>query len=374
MLKIESIVQEADKIVEKNYGEYIAKGRIIDLLVDILKEATPLDFAGLEASKFPYLIATPLETPSKTFEIDTKYNEYIALAADGSEIPINEDFYFPYYVINIGFIVEKYGDSSFVYADSEPKIYYEEQDLYEELEKPTLVKGELLTAKMLLQESNKLRELIKTYCNGKIPSISLFDGTLIQWEVKETSEAFKKRFLYNFTNLMGISFESGVPIAGYISGTHSKDVMGSIRYHLLQKDVQYDERIISSIIDTEIFSRILKKHERSALFKSNAPVLSFYSFDIYFFFLHTGEEIVRVEIPEFIARTEKALSNVCTLILNQVEKGHGYPVVLREAHEQAVIRESEKLFIEEMFSDLLQKKGIPFHGNAKSLSKRIRNI
>lgn len=375
MLKIDKIIPQVEKIVEEKYSENLRKISAIDFVIKKLKEIKPEDFENVTYKETLSLFGTPIEIPGRAIKVEKEISDYTAIAADGSEVPINEDFFFPYYIINIGFIALKYGKDHFFFADSNAKIYFEENELYETVgDKSFLVRGELLSSKMLLEESKKLEELLKDFYTVEVPVLALFDGTLIQWEIKETSETYKNNFVKNFQRMILIAEQLKAPLAGYISGTHSRDVMEMIRIFLEMKGEDFDKQLLSIIKDADIFKIILRKGERSAMFRSNAPILNLYKAPIYFFFLNVGSEVVRIEIPEFIAFDNDLLEITCALILSQSKKGGGYPVALKEAHEQAVIKSSERVFIEELFTDFLRKKGIIFNQNYKFLSKKIRNI
>jgi hypothetical protein len=375
MLKIDKIIPQVEKIVEEKYSENLRRISAIDFVIKKLKEIKPEDLKNVTYKETLSLFGTPIEIPGRAIKIEKEISDYTAIAADGSEVPINEDFFFPYYIINIGFIALKYGKDHFFFADSNAKIYFEENELYEKVgNKSFLVRGELLSSKMLLEESKKLEELLKDFYTVEVPVLALFDGTLIQWEIKETSETYKNNFVKNFQRMILIAEQLKAPLAGYISGTHSRDVMEMIRIFLEMKGEDFDKQLLSIIKDADIFKIILRKGERSAIFRSNAPILNLYKAPIYFFFLNVGSEVVRIEIPEFIAFDNDLLEKTCALILSQSNKGEGYPVVLKEAHKQAVIKSSERVFIEELFIDFLRKKGIIFNQNYKFLSKKIRNI
>lgn len=375
MLKIDKIIPQVEKIVEEKYSENLRKISAIDFVIKKLKEIKPEDFENVTYKETLSLFGTPIEIPGRAIKVEKEISDYTAIAADGSEVPINEDFFFPYYIINIGFIALKYGKDHFFFADSNAKIYFEENELYEKVgDKSFLVRGELLSSKMLLEESKKLEELLKDFYTVEVPVLALFDGTLIQWEIKETSETYKNNFVKNFQRMILKALQLKAPLAGYISGTRSRDVMEMIRIFLEMKGEDFDKQLLSIIKDADIFKIILRKGERSAIFRSNAPILNLYKAPIYFFFLNVGSEVVRIEIPEFIAFDNDLLEITCALILSQSKKGGGYPVALKEAHEQAVIKSSERVFIEELFIDFLRKKGIIFNQNYKFLSKKIRNI
>ena len=58
---------------------------------------------------------------------------------------------------------------------------------------------------------------------------------------------------------------------------------------------------------------------------------------MYFYYLNSGEEIARVEVPQWAAKNEELLALGHSMIVEQCKKGQGYPVAISEAHEQAVI-------------------------------------
>ena len=266
----------------------------------------------------------------------------------------------------------------YFFANSVPKIFYKEKDLFVDIGKQkVMIKGELLDSKMLLEESISLSSLLGMTKNENTPIISLLDGTLIQWEVKERNEQFKQKFINRFQLLFQKSQELNIPIAGYISGSRSQDVIGIVKLQIANSEKNANNEDIKQfdiLRDTDIFSRLLKNGERSILFKSNAPILRYYTAPIFFFYLNVGSEIARVEIPAFVAQDKQKIDLLHKLLLSQAEKGMGYPVALKEAHEQAVIHNHEKSSLRQIFSELLQKEGVSIQENYKSLFKKMRGI
>ena len=166
-----------------------------------------------------------------------------------------------------------------------------------------------------------------------------------------------------------------LPIARYVSGSHSKDVVGLVKVAALLI-FKYSEKEIekfNKIEDADIFEELLKNGERSAIFRSNVSILNYYDNPVYFFYLKL-KEVVRVEIPEFVFKSEEILNLLHKLLLSQMEKGLGYPVVLREAHEQAVVTAGDKDGLEQLMLSAFAENGITFVQNLKALSKKRRGI
>ncbi len=376
MLIFEKILPEISGIVKEKIGLKHIKESIVKEAADILIKVEKEKISAIDVSAFPYFVAFPEEEPSNKFFLESDASDYVVAATDGSEIPIDPDFIFPYYLINIGIAAIGYGQNAFFYSDSRPKIYYKDNDLYEEVNgRKLVVRGELLEAKMLLGESIALAQVIKEFYRDNLPMLSLIDGTLIQWEIKNRSDDFKKLFVERFENLFKKSKEKNLPIAGYVSGSHSKDVIGLIKVAALTifKYSKKEVEKFDQLEDVDVFEYLLKNGERSAVFKSNVPILQFYENPVYFFYLKQ-REVVRIEIPGFVFENKKVLEIMHKLLLSQMEKGNGYPVVLREAHEQAVVTNSDKSALDRLFCEMFAKNGEECTENLKALSKRKRGI
>ena len=124
-----------------------------------------------------------------------------------------------------------------------------------------------------------------------------------------------------------------------------------------------------------LFNGILKEKERSPLFESTSNILSQYGeHKVLFFYIHTGQEIGRVEIPLWMGEEKKLLDLTHSVVYDQVKKGGGYPVALSEAHEKAVIRGPDRELFYKMISDSLIEEKIPLKMSAKKASKEIVRI
>jgi NurA-like 5'-3' nuclease len=93
---------------------------------------------------------------------------------------------------------------------------------------------------------------------------------------------------------------------------------------------------------------------------------------VYFFYLRLDDEIARVEIPRWVATDENLLNLVHTLVLDQCQRGQGYPVALSEAHEQAVVTGADRENFWQLVESSLVEEHLPSLTSAKSQSKRMR--
>ena len=123
-----------------------------------------------------------------------------------------------------------------------------------------------------------------------------------------------------------------------------------------------------------MFAGILGDGKRSALFKTTSRVVEkqYGEHRIYFYYINVDEEIARVEIPEWVAKDEELLALTQSLILDQCRRGHGYPVALSEAHEQAVVTGADRENFWQLVETALADEKIQTFTSAKARSKNTR--
>jgi NurA-like 5'-3' nuclease len=119
---------------------------------------------------------------------------------------------------------------------------------------------------------------------------------------------------------------------------------------------------------------MLEQGERSATFISQSSIVQkhYGRHQVYFFYIKVDEEIARVEIPQWVALDTNLLNLTHTLILDQCERGQGYPLALSEAHEKAVVTGADREEFWQMVNVSLIEEHLPILISAKSRSKRTR--
>jgi hypothetical protein len=95
---------------------------------------------------------------------------------------------------------------------------------------------------------------------------------------------------------------------------------------------------------------------------------------IVFFYLHVGTEIVRVEVPQWVAASPTLLDLVHAVAYDQAQKGMGYPIALAEAHQHAVVRGAERDLFYEMVTTVLLRRGMRATISPKNLGKRRMTV
>lgn len=341
-----------------------------------------------------WLLALPTdEEPSETFDVYPAPKDYAALASDGSQIAPSRDGAGNLHLINIGEVVIVYGSRASARLENTPNLYFEDADLNapfggEERE----VTGQVLAAKRDAMEYAALRRLV---AEAQPSAIALVDGSLILWHIEPHADRLKKlgtadlksRVFDELFLLLSEAKRACVPVAGYISAPNSTNVVNLIKLDLCpfetvdcdRCELAKDERSclkVEGLTDTTVFKSRLPMGARSAVFESvssnRSSIIEAYPEEHRpcFFYLNGGSEIARIEIPRWVAEDDKLLEAAHALILDQASKGRGYPISIAEAHEQAVVKSSDRESFNRLVEQILVKKGVRFEDSRKSLLKR----
>jgi hypothetical protein len=179
--------------------------------------------------------------------------------------------------------------------------------------------------------------------------------------------------------------ERRLALASYISFPRSTDVVNVLRLIICPGDIPDCDRdcppgkdraceAVAGVRDRDLFMLLLGDGERSALFTSPSKVVAehYGEHRVHFFYLRAGDEIARVEVPQWVAENEGLLGLTHGLLLDQCRRGHGYPVALSEAHELAVVTGTDRESFWELVESSLIEEHLPTPGSAKGFSKRTR--
>ncbi|AQU05436.1 nuclease [Dehalococcoides mccartyi] len=360
---------------------------------------TPAEYQRLldkvERSKTTFLLARPAEIPNAVHQPPVLPQSYRILATDGSQIDVDRHQLSRCYLINIGRVQLEYGKAPSASLESLPVLYARPEDMVISCgSKELAVEGTLLGIKRSVEETRHLSEMADATAPG-LPTLALGDGTLILWSLlsKEFPEYVVEnllvdgylKYLEQIKNLN--TKDRQVALASYISYPRSTDVVNTLRLlycpyepaNCISKCDQLANGkrpcdILSGITDSMLFDRILKPGERSALFASSSSILEKYYGEhrVYFYYLKTSEEIARVELPAWTVHCAELLNLSHSLILEQCRLGHGYPVSLSEAHEQAVVSGQDRRIFNQLVEEMLTASQINPSNSAKSLSKKTR--
>jgi hypothetical protein len=370
--------------------------RRLNYALDVLHSQTS-DFTNLKrkiaSSRTTWLVAGLVDGLDRHYQPPPAPTEFTVLATDGSHIDVDRHRSTRCYLINIGSVVLDYGKSPSATLDSFPGLYSEDEDL---VIAPTgvkgreqLIEGTLLGIKRSVDECHQLAQLAAELPPGS-SSLALLDGSLILWGLEAYPEfvaeaLLTQGFLSYLDEIKKLGKDKRLALASYISFPRSTDVVNTLRVALCPQDIldtdlhcktcetrDCDE--VAGVRDRELFLNLLGRGERSALFISQSSVVQkrYGEHQVYFFYLRLDDEIARVEVPRWVAIDEGRLSLAHSLVLDQCQRGQGYPVALSEAHEQAVVTAADRENFWQLVESSLVEEHLPTLTSAKSFSKRTR--
>ncbi|MDP6141946.1 MAG: DNA double-strand break repair nuclease NurA [Dehalococcoidales bacterium] len=402
-LDLTKIAQQVEKMVAHFNGSGRQRQQRLKKALDILtNEATNLDKLRkkIASSKTSWLVAEPVDEPDRHYASPPAPEDFTIIATDGSNIDVDRHQLIKCYLINIGSVILNYGTNSGAVLDSSPHLYSDDEDLVitspEANRRGQPIEGALLGIKRGVEECRHLARIaVELPANGQV--LALLDGSLILWGLVSkdypefvTQALLDNGFLRYLDQMRKLNnSQKKLATASYISFPRSTDVVNALRVAICPYQApncdRYCDKIswgkrecdnISGVTDRELFSALLDEKERSALFISQSSIVKkrYGAHRVYFFYLKVDDEIARIEIPEWVALNESRLELTHVLILDQCRRGHGYPVALAEAHEQAVITGADRGNLQQLMETLMAEECLPTTTSAKSRSKRTRWI
>ena len=305
--------------------------------------------------------AYPLdENLASSYPPPDSVKEATVIAADGSQIVPNRHDALQYYVINIGAIVMQVGSGNTpeVFTDTELHMLDEFED--------TFFSDSQVALQRDTAERKKLLEVARRY-SGTI--IALTEGQLELWGATDSdnSKDFEKS-LKDYIDTLKEMEKQKVITSGYVDKPGANWVVRLLEVAMIPQDELPNLKKyhpFPGVTDLWLFSRILGKHERSAIFKLQAKSAEKYTgaISIHFFYINVGDEkkpkIARVDVPLWVVNNKEALNNLHGTLIEQskIMGNEPFPYLLHRAHEIAVVTHKDKEEIDQMLAIEIRNSG-----------------
>ena len=350
----------------------------------------------VETSKTTWLVAGLKESVDLRQAASSCPEDFIVLASDGSHIDVDRHQSAHCFLINIGTAQLQYGRNPDAQLLSLPTLYFKDDEVVIASAdgRQVPIEGQLLGVKRGVEECHFLVERASELTSD-LPLVMLLDGSLILWRLVEqvypdfvVRELLVDGFLKYMNKLKELSRSRRLAVASYISFPRSTEVVNLLRLAVCPHQPadcdrycpgRYEGRecdALAGLLDRELLGRLLAPGERSAIFSSRSSVVvkHYGAQEINFFYIKLDEEVGRVEIPLWVAEDEKLVELVHSTILDQCQRGLGYPVALSEAHEQAVVTGADREQFWGLVEQVLADDKILLESSAKRQSKRANWI
>ena len=339
-----------------------------------------------------------VDAPAARFAPPPPPEDFCVVAADGSHVDVDRNLPARCFVINIGVSALTYGSQPDALLSSQPTLYARDDQLVirdrHSSTKEQAVEGAVLGAKRMVEEAKGLARAVADL-PADVPTMALMDGSLLMlglvghgYQDFVLRELIEEGFVQALDDLRRMATERRLALASYISLPRSAEVVNALRLAVCPYEVadcnhhcgttSVGERPcdvqVGGLLDRQLWSQVLEPGERSAVFTSSSPMTASYyrGHGLDFFYVHAGEEIGRVEVPEWVSSDEALLALTHSIIVDQCRRGPGYPIALMEAHEQAVVTGADRQLFVELVENALFDQNMPTHHSEKSRSKRLR--
>jgi hypothetical protein len=381
--------------LKSNQSDYAQK---LDNALATLK-SVPADQEALnkkiETSKSTFLVAGLKEKIGKHATPVKLPQDFTVVASDGSHIDVDRHHTPRLFLLNIGLVLIQYGDQPDAEFTTIPTVYFGEemQTIRSEDGKQSLIEGALVSILRYVEECRHLADEIIRIDNDN-PVVGLVDGSLIMFQLKikdfepyVVEHFLEKGFLSQLDKFHELSKRKKAAVASYISFPRSTEVVNILRMQVCPHDTvdcdkyckgKYDGRdcdLVGGPLDRDLFEKLLANGERSALFSSRSSIIDRYGIHkVCFFYIKLDDEVGRVEVPLWVAENNELLDFVHSAVIDQCNKGFGYPVSLSEAHEQAVVTGADREAFWDLVDRIMSDENMEIKHSLKQRSKKVRWI
>lgn len=386
--QIEDMVAKAGLEGEERRGRL---ARALKLFAEADADALIAKVASSK-TKTPWPVAGIARGFNRQYNSPPCPQEFTVLATDGSNIDVDRHNSVRCCLINTGTVVIQYGAQPDAQLSSEATILFGDKLVMtdEAGVRTKLIEG-LMGIKRSIAECAALADAVAKQPSART-TLAMVDGSLMLWGLSpEDYEGFvreellDKGYLSSFDRMKKCSIEGSFALCAYTSFPRNAEVMNAMRVYMCGRDSLDCDRChqekrkrecddIAWITDGGLFNEMLDTGQRSAVFSSGwQNVQKYYGeHKISFFYLKAGDEIARVEVPQWVADRDDLINMVHALALDQCRRGQGYPVVLIEAHEKAVVTAADRETFRLLVERAMMEKGMDVQVSGKSRSKRTR--
>ncbi len=339
--------------------------------------------------------------------------DYTVIATDGSQVAPDYHHIAPWAVINAGYALFRFGPPAGrarcrlgsvprLLAPGSAEPTPQDPGIEADSDADALAAAGLnssrLEAQRLVAELDLARKLVMDEGDpGR--TVLLLDGPLVQWRMITALKGVdQEQTVAAFRRFVQTCHEAGVAVAGYISRSRAVEWVTLLRFSLCP-EVQAGRALcptcrngllagyaapapgahhapLAGLRDIELARDLLPagggwRTEIIELRSATWQTISGGTGTVGFCYLDTGTEIARVEVPSWTWEHPERMALLHAALCDQCESGAGYPLVLAEAHEAAVVRAADREMFYTVLERLLGEHGVTtVSRSAKGESKR----
>jgi hypothetical protein len=316
------------------------------------------------------MYAIPLSRPQSVQLFPSKRPQnYEISSVDGSQAGPYRVSGWPmdFFLINVGSLKLIYGDNASFIHHEYPTLMLRENN--------QLTLSDAIAFQRQLAEYNEAIHLIDLHSQDL--SFIYLDGSLIWWSLDlDKNEDQREKGLKTLLDFFQHARKKNVIPIGYISGSQSSDLVSCLKtIHSQDCNDQFCQ-VLSGVRDDYLLELYAQNNQLASfitpLFESKVEILNEYDeHRILFFYIYYHGECARIEFPAY---HESELMWIQQCVCDQLQKGHGYPVVLSDVHQLAVVNDNEKRELRNLIQQNLHEQGLILYERNKDLSKGMKYV
>lgn len=184
--------------------------------------------------------------------------------------------------------------------------------------------------------SNPLLELEYAVRSHYKPQLVLIDGSLIRWQWEQLLENRKKDLVSKYVELLVSSYQNNAPVMAIIDRSQGRDVLEQLE--------KLAGEHYTGLVDEDLFDLVLSENTFSPVFRAVSPILSLHpDYQIGYVYYRSAIGVLRIE---FLLQQNITIT-IWSQLIDQVQKGKGFPFVIARAHDCCVVKAKDKLLLEQ---------------------------
>lgn len=286
------------------------------------------------------------------------------LAVDGSQrLPTRHDP-FLYYLLNIGVIIYRHGETGAPETTTAPKLVYPSEDMGQD------VSAEFTPSNVSIQrdlaEINQLAHTAWKY-RSDTPVLAVLDQRLQYWPIGSGDQAASGRIVAEWIAAMDAIQHSGSWLVGYIERPETSALI-NLLYALDWGQPDFDPARLNQrppVTDADVYRPLLQPGQRTPVFEVINPSGNYQKFveagqSIGFFYFRPpqADDLARVDVPLWAARQPGVIEQIHALLHDQCRILGRYPYILTRADEIAVVQTGDQEYLDNLIALELQRRGI----------------
>jgi hypothetical protein len=297
------------------------------------------------------------------------------LGADGSQVYPDRHAPAYYYLINIGRLHLRYGSGEPPIASTQPAIYFLDEDL-------STASGAAIDTALIHTRRDVAEMLALADLAGQLegePGLALLDNGLILWQASQEHHAPRpevRALLETYLQALDRLRATAVAPAGFINRPRNVNLLSLLALSQMPQEKITPENARrlppGGLTDRRVMQEVLADGQRSARFIPTSSVHTEFAsrgHEVHAFYLRTGGDVARVEVPAWVGEDAEALGRVHAGIVEQC-RVTGIPYVLVRAHELAVVGGPDREALDQLVAAGLTRHGLIPETSQKARTKR----